>query len=180
MGWSVACPFATLHSTQEDPIGLAGGLNLYGYGEGDPVNNSDPFGLCPIPTPLCLAIVGAEAGAAAGTIVPGVGNVVGALAGAAGGLIAAWVIGDVINDGIDVVMESRRKKSDPPLVPSKTGADRENAHKPKGTGKSGHDKHTGRHGPRWRPLNPNKKGNPASSTDPTISDERNERTNANP
>jgi hypothetical protein len=33
--------------TQEDPIGLAGGLNLYGYGDGDPVNNSDPFGLCP-------------------------------------------------------------------------------------------------------------------------------------
>jgi hypothetical protein len=22
-------------------------VNLYGYGEGDPVNNSDPFGLCP-------------------------------------------------------------------------------------------------------------------------------------
>ena len=30
-----------------DPIGLAGGLNLYGYGAGDPINNSDPFGLCP-------------------------------------------------------------------------------------------------------------------------------------
>lgn len=34
--------------TQEDPIGLAGGLNLYGYADGDPINNSDPFGLCPI------------------------------------------------------------------------------------------------------------------------------------
>ena len=31
--------------TQEDPIGLAGGLNLYGFGNGDPVNSSDPFGL---------------------------------------------------------------------------------------------------------------------------------------
>ena len=35
--------------TQEDPIGLAGGLNLYGYAGGDPVNFSDPFGLCKRP-----------------------------------------------------------------------------------------------------------------------------------
>lgn len=33
--------------TQEDPIGLAGGLNVYGFANGDPVNYSDPFGLCP-------------------------------------------------------------------------------------------------------------------------------------
>lgn len=33
--------------TQEDPIGLAGGLNLYGFAGGDPVTFSDPFGLCP-------------------------------------------------------------------------------------------------------------------------------------
>ena len=33
--------------TQEDPIGLAGGLNLYGFAGGDPVNYSDPFGLWP-------------------------------------------------------------------------------------------------------------------------------------
>ncbi len=35
--------------TQEDPIGLAGGMNLYGFADGDPVNYSDPFGLCPYP-----------------------------------------------------------------------------------------------------------------------------------
>jgi RHS repeat-associated protein len=29
----------------EDPIGLSGGVNLYGFGGGDPVNFSDPFGL---------------------------------------------------------------------------------------------------------------------------------------
>jgi RHS repeat-associated protein len=31
--------------TQEDPIGLAGGLNLYGFASGDPVDYADPFGL---------------------------------------------------------------------------------------------------------------------------------------
>ena len=33
--------------TQEDPIGLAGGMNVYGFAGGDPVNFSDPSGLCP-------------------------------------------------------------------------------------------------------------------------------------
>jgi RHS repeat-associated protein len=39
---------ATGRFTQEDPIGLAGGLNVYGFGGGDPVNFTDPFGLCPV------------------------------------------------------------------------------------------------------------------------------------
>jgi RHS repeat-associated protein len=38
---------ATGRFTQEDPIGFAGGLNLYAYADGDPVTFSDPFGLCP-------------------------------------------------------------------------------------------------------------------------------------
>jgi RHS repeat-associated protein len=33
--------------TQEDPIGLGGGVNVYGFAEGDPVNYADPLGLCP-------------------------------------------------------------------------------------------------------------------------------------
>jgi uncharacterized protein RhaS with RHS repeats len=32
--------------TQPDPIGLAGGLNAYGFADGDPVSYSDPNGLC--------------------------------------------------------------------------------------------------------------------------------------
>ena len=36
---------ATGKFTQEDPIGLAGGVNLYGFAAGNPVNYSDPFGL---------------------------------------------------------------------------------------------------------------------------------------
>jgi len=53
---------ATGRFTQEDPIGLAGGMNLYGYAGGDPVNFSDPFGLC-TPFPECLAQAIADWGA---------------------------------------------------------------------------------------------------------------------
>ncbi|MGH7459981.1 MAG: RHS repeat-associated core domain-containing protein [Longimicrobiales bacterium] len=43
--------------TQEDPIGLAGGLNLYGFANGDPVNFSDPFGLKVTPDQVTAAII---------------------------------------------------------------------------------------------------------------------------
>jgi hypothetical protein len=33
--------------TQEDPIGFAGGVNLYAYAGSNPVAWSDPYGLCP-------------------------------------------------------------------------------------------------------------------------------------
>ena len=35
--------------TQQDPAGLAGGLNAYGFAGGDPVSFSDPYGLWPCP-----------------------------------------------------------------------------------------------------------------------------------
>jgi RHS repeat-associated protein len=36
---------ATGQFTQADPMGLAGGLNAYGFADGDPVSYSDPYGL---------------------------------------------------------------------------------------------------------------------------------------
>ena len=41
--------------TQEDPIGVAGGLNLYQFNGNNPVSNSDPFGLCPCVLPLGIS-----------------------------------------------------------------------------------------------------------------------------
>lgn len=44
----------------QDPIGLAGGVNLYSYAGNNPVAYTDPFGLCPPPPgtfdPLCFAV----------------------------------------------------------------------------------------------------------------------------
>ncbi len=40
---SILIAVTTGHFTQEDPIGLAGGMNLYRFAGGDPVNFSDPF-----------------------------------------------------------------------------------------------------------------------------------------
>lgn len=39
--------------TQEDPLGLAGGLNAYGYASGDPIDYADPFGTCPFLQAIC-------------------------------------------------------------------------------------------------------------------------------
>jgi hypothetical protein len=56
-----------------DPIGLAGGLNVYGFAGGDPINLSDPFGLCPMCIPVVVAgapVVIAGAAILAGTQAP--------------------------------------------------------------------------------------------------------------
>ncbi len=45
--------------TQPDPIGMAGGLGIYAYVGGDPVNGGDPYGLiCPPQSGTCANIPG--------------------------------------------------------------------------------------------------------------------------
>jgi RHS repeat-associated protein len=103
--------------TQQDPIGIAGGgLNVYGFAGGDPVNQSDPLGLCPVDfdgIPCTIArglegiaggfVGGATIGALGGTaVIPGVGTIAGAAGGAAVGSIAGGLAGTTVGLGEDV------------------------------------------------------------------------------
>ena len=79
---------------------MAGGLNLYGFASGDPVNFSDPFGLCPWTECLAQGIEnwGASRGGATGALALNVGAALNAGSEALGLNFAADA-GDRIGNG---------------------------------------------------------------------------------
>ncbi|HEX5177904.1 MAG TPA: RHS repeat-associated core domain-containing protein [Gemmatimonadaceae bacterium] len=111
--------------TQEDPLGLAGGLNAYGYANGDPVNFSDPFGLSPRacdPPGSCesmAALVGTVAGAGAGVVITtACATVTLGLCTLAGPELTLGLsaLGTSIGLAIGSKLESSRSANDIPLV----------------------------------------------------------------
>jgi hypothetical protein len=77
---------------------LAGGLNLYGFAGGDPINFSDPFGLCK-PWPECLVQGLADWGAQRGGILGAVALNVGAGLNAASEAFGTNELGAAVGEG---------------------------------------------------------------------------------
>jgi RHS repeat-associated protein len=105
----------TARFTQEDPIGLAGGMNLYGFAAGDPVSYSDPFGLCPPEDnnlTTCTGfwtVTGALLGGALGGTGGGAGGFfagagVGAIPGAAAGGLEGALLGARLGAALDLLI----------------------------------------------------------------------------
>jgi hypothetical protein len=92
---------------------LAGGLNLYGFAGGDPVNFSDPFGLspdCKRNPARCLlqrTLQGAAGGAVLAVATSGPGAPVTVPVGTAGGALFGMAIGtaEVISANADEISE---------------------------------------------------------------------------
>jgi uncharacterized protein RhaS with RHS repeats len=79
--------------TQEDPIGIAGGLNAYGFADGDPVNYDDPFGLCLGCAAVGLAEFGLEV-----QLVPVVGQIIGGIAFAGSAAVSGYALYKLYNE----------------------------------------------------------------------------------
>jgi RHS repeat-associated protein len=174
---------ATGRFTQEDPIGLAGGLNAYGFAGGDPVNFSDPFGLCPIPANDCppgyFTGLGLAAGAGAGVLVAGACTI--STEGICG-LLAEEIVGGLT--GLGASLGARADASNGTALPSlqlrRNQDESADGHTkdPRESTRERHEKgderrrrdQGGEKGDSRRVPNPNKRGNPKKPTDNTPED----------
>ncbi len=91
--------------TQRDPIGLAGGMNMYAYVGGNPTNFVDPYGENPVV--LGRVLIGGLSGAIGGAISaiarPGWESTDvarGMMWGAIGGIAVATSVGSITNSGV--------------------------------------------------------------------------------
>jgi uncharacterized protein RhaS with RHS repeats len=111
--------------TQEDPIGVAGGLNLYQFNGNNPVSHNDPFGLCPDGSLVCESIEAATtfAGGAVGFIgggglglfqIAATGGIAtpAAVATVAAGTIGGAAIGSQLGEAITNVMFSKQPEKE--------------------------------------------------------------------
>jgi YD repeat-containing protein len=155
---------ATGRFTQEDPAGLAGGVNLYQYSGNSPPNFTDPFGLC-VPFPTCavaageaLAGGGELVGGVVGTVVePGGGTIVGAELGGDIGFAVGFIAASVQTIREDYVSAKEQKRDIPDnRKPHDQGKSRSKRDKHQNTRNPSKDKK--RQGDDWN-QNPNKRPN---------------------
>ena len=144
---------------QEDPAGLAGGVNLYQFNGNNPVAYTDPFGLCPEPPGSCEALgfaIGSGVGVAVSVVADFASD--GLLIPSNPGIVETTaLLGGTVGTAIGGVMSSADKRDIPDnRKPHKEGASESTREKHENTRNPSKDKK--RQHDNWQ-QNPNKRPN---------------------